>query len=50
MSAEHTGHEKHVCEKCFRVIYQCRCMGPKKVTYGICDICAKKDQKDDHQR
>ncbi len=43
--SDHPGHEAVICSLCNTTISQCRCPGPKTVTYDTCDKC--KDQQKD---
>ena len=38
-------HFIKICKKCKGVINQCRCIGDKEKTYGICDECKLEDIK-----
>lgn len=34
-------HFRQLCRHCGEVIMQCRCPGPKPITYGVCEACRK---------
>lgn len=34
-------HGKTYCRECNILISQCRCMGPHKVMYDVCEQCKK---------
>jgi len=38
-------HFKVECSECHATVTQCRCLGPKKITYIVCDACKKKAGK-----
>ena len=38
------GHFKTVCSCCGTVIAQCRCPGPKKVSYETCAVCKRRQE------
>lgn len=40
-----SGHFIEKCGYCDAVIMQCRCPGPKQVTWGICKKCLAKSNR-----